>query len=332
MDVTIKDIAEVAGVSVATVSRVLNNKDNVRKETKDKVMDIAKELNYQADFNARSLKTNKTHTLGLIIPDLTNPFYAQTSSIIENVVHDLGYSTIICNTNNQPKLQDEYINILRQRRVDGIIFGSARIDDKSITDLKTKNVPYITYHRCLKKGDTNYITTDDVKGIKQAVDYLVSCGHKKIAFLSGPRIYSTSIERLRGFLQARKEYNLDFDPDLIRDGEFVEEKAWEETQNLINLTDPPTAIIAANDIMALGALDCCIKSGLSVPQDISIIGYDDIYISSHARIQLTTVSVHPEKIARKTAELFVKKVLTKENSESVQLRLDPKLIIRNTTA
>ena len=193
-------------------------------------------------------------------------------------------------------------------------------------------MPYITYHRRLKNDDTNYVTTNDVKGIKQAVDYLVSCGHTRIAFLSGPRIYSTSIERLRGFLEARKEYNLDSDPDLIRDGAYQESKAWKETKNLINLTNPPTAIIAANDIMALGALDCCIKSGLSVPEDISISGYDDIYISSHARIQLTTVSVHPEKIARKTAELFVNKILAKENNEPVQLNLDPQLIIRNTTA
>ncbi|MCK8827411.1 LacI family transcriptional regulator [Natroniella acetigena] len=333
MKVTIEDIAKVASVSVSTVSRVLNNKKYVSEDTRKKVLEVVKELDYRPDNIARSMITKRTNTIGLVIPDLTNPFYAETSKVIVDVAREYGFSTIICNTDNQSGLrQEEYIDTLQQKRVDGIIFGSVRTKEQSLNKLNAADIPYITYHRRLEEDDSNFVVSDDINGIYNAVEYLASLGHQHIGYISGPRCFSTSTERLRGFLKARKDFSIKSDPQLIKDGGYSEEQAWEATQELLELKIRPTAILAANDLMALSALDCCLSFDLSVPDDISIMGYDDITLSSHARINLTTVSVKPKIMAKKATKLFIEKKLKKSEEKAIQVTLEPKLTIRKTTA
>ena len=332
MKLTIKDIANLSGVSKSTVSRVINRKKYVSKKNREKVLSIINELGYIPNNIARSLVTNKTHTIGLIIPDITNPFYSETAKIIENTTRELGYSLIICNTDNRHDLQSKYIDILKQKKVDGIIFGSVRINDTNISNISVQELPYITYHRKLENGNSNYIISDDIAGIKIAVKHLVDLGHKDIAYISGPTIYSTGINRLKGFIESRNIFNLNNSNDLIKEGGYSEEQSWKITKEIINLNPRPTAIIAANDIMAISALDCILHHGLSVPKDISLIGYDNINLASHARIQLTTISVAKKDMAKKIANLLIKEIINKKNSSKlIQIKLKPKLIIRNTT-
>ena len=332
MKLTIKGIASLSGVSKSTVSRVINKKKYVSKKSREKVLNIINETGYMPNNIARSLVTNKTYTIGLIIPDITNPFYSETAKIIEDTLRKLGYSLIICNTDNRSDLQNDYINILKQRKIDGIIFGSVRINDANITNLSAQELPYITYHRKLKNKNSNYIISDDIMGIKIAVKHLVDLGHKNIVYISGPTIFSTGINRLNGFIEARNIFNLNNSNDLIKEGAYSEYHSWQATKEIINLAPRPSAIIAANDLMALSALDCILYHGLSVPKDISLIGYDNISLASHARIQLTTVSIDKKNMAKKTANLLIKEIINKKSSSKlIQIKLKPKLIVRKTT-
>ena len=332
MKLTIKDIANLSEVSKSTVSRVINKKKYVSKKNREKILSIINELGYFPDNIARSLITKKTYTIGLIVPDITNPFYSETAKIIEDTLRQLGYSMIICNTDNRSDLQNDYINILIQKKIDGIIFGSVRMNDIKVANLSAQEVPSITYHRRLANKNTNYVISDDMEGIKIAVKHLVELGHKNIAYISGPTSFSTGIYRLKGFIEARNIFNLNNSNDLIKKGGYSEEQSWQITKEIINLAPRPTAIIAANDIMAISALDCILYHGLSVPKDISLIGYDNINLASHARIQLTTISIDKKNMAKKTANLLIKEIINKKNSSKlIQIKLKPKLIIRKTT-
>jgi len=329
---TIIDIANMAGVSKSTVSRVINKDKHVSEETRQKVLGIIKKLGYVPDNVARSLITKKTYTIGLIIPDIVNPFYSETSKIIEDTIRKLGYSLIICNTNNQSTLQNKYLNILIQKKVDGIIFGSVKTNDTGIVKFAEQEVPYITYHRSLASNNSNYVISDDIEGIKIAVNHLTNLGHKDIAYISGPTSFSTGLNRLKGFIESREIFNLNNDSNLIQEGGFSENKSWQATKKLLNLSNPPTAIIAANDLMAISALDCILHHGLTVPKDLSLIGYDNINLASHARIQLTTVSVAKKNMAKLAAELLIKKIIGKNNEQkTIQVKLKPRLILRKTT-
>ena len=329
---TIIDIANLSGVSKSTVSRVINNDKHVSEKTRKKVLDITKKMGYLPDNIARSLITKKTFTIGLIIPDIMNPFYSETSKIIEDTLRRHGYSLIICNTNNQSILQNKYLNILIQRRVDGIIFGSVKTNDTKIIKFAEQGLPYITYHRSLSNKNSNFVMSDDIEGIRIAVNHLTDLGHRDIAYISGPTSFSTALNRLKGFIESRDSFNLNNDSNFIQEGGFSESKSWKATKKLLSLTNPPTAIIAANDLMAISALDCILQHGLSVPGDISLIGYDNINLASHARIQLTTVSVAKKKMAKLSAELLVKKIMDKkDDSTTIQVKLKPKLIFRKTT-
>jgi len=307
---TIIDIANFAGVSKSTVSRVINKDKHVSKKTREKILNIIKESGYVPDNIARSLITKKTYTIGLIIPDIINPFYSETSKIIEDTLRKLGYSLIICNTNNRSTLQNTYLNILIQRKVDGIIFGSVKTNDSNIVKFAERGLPYITYHRRLSDKKSNFVISDDIDGIKLAVKHLIDLGHRNIAYISGPKLFSTGINRLRGFIEARNIFNLNNNSDFIQEGGYSENKSWQATKTLINLPIPPT-----------------------VPKDISLIGYDNINLASHARIQLTTISVAKKYMAKQVAELFVKKIINnKHKLELVQVKLKPKLVIRKTTS
>jgi LacI family transcriptional regulator len=333
MKLTIKDIANLSGVSKSTVSRVINKKKYVSKNSKERVLNIINELGYIPDGVARSLKTKETYTIGLIIPDIINPFYSETAKIIEKNLRKLGYSLIICNTENRHDLQNRYIDILKQKNVDGIIFGSVRINDSNINNLLAQGLPYITYHRKIGDKNSNYVISDDITGIKTAVKHLVDLGHKNIAYISGPTEFSTGSNRLKGFIEARNIFNLNKNNELIKEGGYSEYQSWQVTKEIINLDPRPSAIIAANDLMAISALDCVLYHGLFVPKDISLIGYDNINLASHARIQLTTISVDKKNMAKETANSLIKKIINKKSdSKLIQIMLNTKLIIRKTTA
>lgn len=249
---TIADVARRAHVSRATVSRVLNEYPHVRPQVRGTVQRAMRALGYRPDHVARSLARRETKTLGLVVADITNPFYAETARAIVETARGHGYNVILCNTDNLPRLQEEYVEVLRQRRVDGII------------------------------------VLDNFRASHDLTRHLLNLGHRRIGFIAGLRELSTASERLRGYRAALRAAGLPADPRLMRPGAFKAEMAQRAAQELLKLPRRPTAIMAGNDLMALGVMQAAGDLGLEVPRDLAVVGFDDIGIAAHRQIQLTT--------------------------------------------
>ena len=332
MAYTIKDIAALAGVSIGTVSRILNGKTGVKPATREKVLAVAKQLNYSPNHIAKSMKTNKTFTIGLIVADITNPYYSYSAKIIEMRAREHNYTVIVGNTNNNSNLQEDIIDNLKERKVDGFIFASVGLRDKAVKDLINAGQPCVMYNRHLLDYYGNFIGCDDAKGVRMVLDHLISFGHQKIAFISGPRKYSTGMERLKAFLNISKEMNIETPSYYFSEGGYDKTITAASVEELLDLPEPPTAIFAANDFMALQVLDTVLKKGYKVPQDISIVGFDDIDIASHNSIQLTTVNVQ----MKRCAQLVIEKVINiiegvQPASKTEKLLLEPTLMVRRST-
>lgn len=331
--VTSREVAQRAGVSQATVSRVLNNSNAVREETRQRVLRAIRELGYTPDEVARSMVLRRTYTLGLVVADLSNPFYGETAKAIVNTARDLGYHVILGNTDNKALTQREYIRLLIKRRVDGIIFASVRRHDRDVAKLIKAGFPCIMYNRRLSQEYGHFIVLDNFRGAYEATTFLLGLGHRRIAFIAGPPQFSTAYERLKGYLAALKDYGIPADHDLVRQGMFDRSRARRQAKSLLSMKPPPTAIFAGNDIMALGALEAAVGLGLRVPEDVSIVGFDDIDMASHETIQLTTVTQKKYEMGalavRKLVDIIEGRVV---KGEWVQIVLEPALLIRRTTA
>jgi LacI family transcriptional regulator len=328
---TIKDIARRAGVSYATVSRVINNKSNVAMATRKKVLAAIDELSYYRNDLARGMRTKKTNSIGLILADITNPFYAETAKTIVELAGRYDYSLFLCNTNNDLNEQKKYINILMQRKVDGIIFASVHWIDPTIEALALSATPFVLYNRCASDSSfLNYVVLDNEEGAFLAVEHLYNLGHRRIALISGLHAFSTDRERTNGYIKALNEFGLPYDETLMVQGEYSGKKSFDAAMKLIKSENPPTAIFASNDLMALSALDAIMLAGLTVPDDIALIGFDDIAMASHSAIQLSTVSQDSKMMAEIAINSLYKIIENKESHLPLQVVLKPKLSIRLT--
>lgn len=328
---TARDVARAAGVSQATVSRVLNRRPGVSQETRERVLRAVSRLGYLPNEAARTLVARKSRTLGLIIADITNPFYAETAKVVAATAQDMGYSVILCNTDNDPRLEEEYLQVLMSRQVDGILFGSVRMGDESVRRLIDSGFPVVMYNRYLGPDVGNYVVIDNVKAAYEATRYLISLGHREIAFLAGPEAFSTAYERKQGFLHALRDEGLTLRPQWVCAGMYRSALAYQVALRLLTGTPRPTAILAANDLMAFGVLDAAVSTHVSVPAQLSVMGFDDVEMASHQLVRLSTVS----QDRRQMAEIAVRALLDLvEGKATPPLRtvLPPTLIIRATTA
>jgi LacI family transcriptional regulator len=330
---TIKDIARKAGVSGATVSRVINDAKNVKPETREKVQRAIKELSYYPNSLARGMRSKKTNSIGLILADITNPFYAETAKTIIETAGRHGYSIILCNTNNDLDEQQKDTEILLQRKVDGFIFASVHWKDPAVNKVIQNGIPHMLYNRVTSKNSNlNYVILDNERGSFIAVEHLYKLGHRRIALIRGPQTFSTGRERTSGYINALKYFGLPYDEKLVVQGQYRSKESYEATKKLLSLAVPPTAIFAGNDLMALSAMEAIVASGLSIPKDISLVGFDDIEISSHSGIQLTTVSQNPSIMAEIAIENLCKIIHEGNLQLPVQVVLKPALAVRKTTA
>lgn len=328
---TIKDIAKRAGVSGATVSRVINNLPNVKPETREKVQKSINELQYYPNSLARGMRSKRTNSIGLVLADITNPFYAETAKTIIELAGKHDYSIILCNTNNDLNEQHKYIDVLLQRKVDGFIFASVQCKDPSLDPVIASKVPYILYNRRMMQNDhINYVVLDNELGAYMAVEHLYKLGHRRIALVRGPNTFSTGRERFNGYLKALKSFGLKYDEKIVLQGKYNEKESYDAAIKLISSKDRPTAIFASNDLMALSALEAVISSGLRVPEDIAVVGFDDIEIASHSAIQLTTISQNRNMMAEIALD-SLRKIINKESLQlPVQVVLKPMLTVRKT--
>ncbi len=325
------DVAKLAGVSQATVSRVLNGSTLVKKDTVEKVERAMKELNFRPNLIARSLVKNKTNTLALITEHLHNPFYVESTRRIVKIAAKHGYNVLVFfhQIGDGTRLYEQVLS----NKVDGIIMSSILIDDPIYQVLESlQDIPYVTFNRKHRLG-MNYVELDNVHATSLSVDHVVSLGHKKIAYMGGSLLASTFYGRLQGFYQAISRHKIHIKDSWIKMTDTSSMSIKEACKELIEDADQPTAIIAATDAIAMTCLDYLLAYGYRVPEDISLTGIDNIDITSHHSIQLTTVGI---KLEESMGELAIERLIEMIEQEDlrtspVQITLEPCLMQRKTT-
>jgi LacI family transcriptional regulator len=272
---TISDVARRSGVSPVTVSRVINNAAHVKPTTRAAVERAIAELSYVPNVVARSLRSRRTRTLGLLLPDITNPFWTTVARGVEDSAHSHGYSVFLCNTDENPAKQQQYLDAVLSQRVDGVIIAPYDSDARNMSRLQEQNIPVVVVDRAVHDWDTDTVVTDSVSGAVALVRHLIELGHTRIAVLSGPPATSTASERVAGYCLALGEAGIPVDPRLIRRGEFRAASGEHMVGPLLDGDVHPTAIFAANNTLAQGALEALGKRGLRVPEDVALVCFDD---------------------------------------------------------
>lgn len=326
--VRISDVAKMANVSTATVSRVLSNSGNVKKETAEKVLEAIKKLNYQPNLLARQLRRLETKTVLVVVPDITNTFFSKILRGIEQVAIENDYEVLLGDTGNSLEREKGYLDILRQKKADGMILLTARLESHLLEEI-SREFPVVLACEYLEGSDIPTVSIDNISSARKATEYLISLGHKRIGFLSGPMDVILSRDRLKGFKQGMMQHDIAIEPNLIQEGDFSFESGFNLMTKLLALTEPPTAVFASSDEMAIGAIKAIKAKGLKVPDDISIVGFDDIKFASIFEPALTTVSQPMFEIGQKAMELLIK-LIQKDKLEKSQYILEDQLVIRET--
>ncbi len=331
---TLRDVADAAGVHPATASRALNpaTRGLVNADTARRVIKMAESLGYRPNPIARGLKTAKSGTVGLVIPDLTNPLFPPIVRGIEDVLEPAGYSGLIVNTDNDPGRELAQIETLRSRQVEGLIIATALLDHPLLEKLRREGVPMVMVNRRPDGIDVPSITPDDAAGIELAVRHLAGLGHTRIAHLAGPVATSTGVVRARSFRSTVRDLGLDDDPTLVRTCEYWSEEAG--AAGLRAMLDDGvsfTAIVAGNDLIALGCYDVFAERGIECPTDMSVVGFNDMPFLDKLRPPLTTVAVPHQQIGAESARLLLEAIADPARpARSVLLPLS--LVVRGSTA
>ncbi|OJF76084.1 MAG: hypothetical protein BKP49_07985 [Treponema sp. CETP13] len=326
---TLKDVAQLAGVSIATVSHVINKTRFVSDSLKEKVNKAMEELDYQPNMMARALKMGFQKTIGVIVPDCTNPFFAEISRSLDQYCFSKGYNIILCNTNNNIEQQASYTNMLISKKVDGVIFISSDNTDDDISKLLKYSIPIVIADRTNRHYNIDNIVVNNEKGGYEATKYLLKRGFTKIGCISGPAFISSSSQRVLGYKKALKEAGIKINEDFISVGDFHFAGGISGAYKFLKLSNRPEAVFATNDMMALGFINTLSNEGLEVPRDISVIGYDDIQLAKFISPKLTTISQPLEELAKIATDLLLDKINNKTISAKL-ITLDPVLIERDS--
>ncbi len=321
--VTIDDIAKLSGVSKSTVSRVLNNSPGVKEETRKKVLEVVKKYDYIPNIIASGLVKKRINTLGVIVSDITNPYYSVLVKGIEDICRAYGYGLLLCNTDGRVIEEVKHVKLLIQKNVDGIIFASSKLESP-VLNITKNNVEYFIFVGRLPSvhEDYDYVVVDNFLGAYMAVNYLISLGHKKIAYLSGTWNTWPNVKRFEGYKKALEDNGLEVNNKYIFDGDFSLETGYNIGLKVLNMQDRPTAIFCANDMSAIGFLEACWELGFRIPEDISIMGFDDIPLSSFRSIQLTTVSQSIYDQGAFAGKILIEKI-QKRHKDKTQIILPP---------
>ena len=331
---TLRDVADAAGVHPATASRALNpaTRTLVNADTARRVMKVAEALGYRPNPIARGLKTAKSGTVGVVIPDLTNPLFPPIVRGIEEVLEPAGYSGLIVNTDNDLKRERLQIESLRSRQVEGLIVATAMLDHPLLAQLSREGVRMVMVNRRPDGVDVPSITPDDATGVELAVRHLAELGHRRIAHLAGPLSTSTGLVRARAFRSAVRDHGLDDDPGLVATCAYWTEDAGAAAlRALLDGEASFTAVVAGNDLIALGCYDVFAERGIDCPGDISVVGFNDMPFLDKLQPPLTTVAVPHQEIGAEAARLLLDAIADQSRpARSVLLPLH--LVVRGSTA
>ncbi|BEP59987.1 LacI family DNA-binding transcriptional regulator [Variovorax sp. V213] len=331
---TIKDVALRAGVSVTTVSHVVNDTRHVSAKGRERVQEAIRELGYVPNAMARSLKSNTTSTLGMLIPNSSNPYFAEIVRIVEDRCFGAGYTLVLCNTDDEPHRQSVYLQVLAERRIDGLIVVStgAGDDDSLVTQLHGLRIPTVLVDREIADPACDLVETAHMQGGLLAVRHLLSLGHKRIACIGGPVGVMPSEQRIEGWRMALAEAGATPNADaLLWRGGFTSQGGYEAMHAILRTEHAPSAVFVCNDLMAIGALRAAHESGVHVPDDLSIVGFDDIELSAYTSPPLTTVAQPKERIGALAVDMLLERVGGKRR-DARKVVLQPELRVRASTA
>lgn len=327
---TIYDIARIAGVSTATVSKVFNKTGNISEKTRRRIMEICEELDYQPNVLASALTGKNTYSLGLLIPDMVNPFFAELARNVEDRAQELGFNLIICNTDNDMTKEVKYIQLLRQKSVDGIIVATGVRNDEILKELIDQHVPVALVAREMSVLSTSTVLVDDFAGGYNATSHLIELGHRHIAVIAESMSVSSSKERVRGYRHALQEAGLPFDENLVLTSDFSIVAGRMTALSLLSREDRPSALFACNDLLAIGAIQAAKELNIRVPDELSIVGFDNTILASITDPPMTTVAQPIRAMGHRVVDLIIGEI---NESLTVKQRivLLPELIIRRST-
>ena len=328
---TIKDVAKRVGVSTATVSHVINKTRFVSEEVTRKVLEAIRELGYQPNAIARSLVKRKTHTVGIIITDILNPFYTAIVRGIEDVTYRSGYSVVLCNTDEDPEKEFLYIHILLEKRIDGLIISTAFRDGGHPLLPQLRGIPLVTIVRKIRGLSSDAVFGDNTGGAYKATDHFIRLGHRRIGIISGPTGLSSGAERLAGYRRAMEEHRISVDEQWIKIGDFKQETGYSLTKEIIRKIPLPTALFVTNNQMAVGALQALNELRVRIPEDISFISFDDMEWYSFLNPPLTTVEHSPYLMGKTAGETLLQRIGSRRKHPK-KVVVPSRLIVRESTA
>ncbi len=330
---TIKTIAQHVGVSVSTVSRVMTGQAidyRICKETEIAILGAAKKLNYSPNQVARGLRKSKTFTLGLVIPDISNPFFASIAKVVEMEARKAGYSIILCDSQEDTRIEVDSLRLLQDRNVEGLIISSVGQDGQHLERLQEDGIPLVVVDRSFPNLNCASVTSDNYQGALDAVTYLIKNGHRAIACIQGLRHTLPNEDRVRGYRDAHRMHHLAVDESLVAGDNFGENNGYVEAKILLRRSNRPTAIFTVSNLISLGVLRAVADEKLRIGDDISIISFDDQPYSSYLATPMTTVAQQNTEIGKIACKLLLDQIRTKKIPDPKTVIAPTKLIIRQS--
>jgi LacI family transcriptional regulator len=324
---TVRHVAERAGVSTATVSRVLAGQNGVSEELSARVWQAARELNYQPNRIARNLRSGATRTVGVVIPNIENPFFTSVVRGIEGVLQAADYTLLLGNSDERPEREQLYLSTLRAEGVAGIIFVPIDSRADAYRQLIDAALPVVAIDRAPAALSADYVTADNVAGARAAVEHLIRFGHRRVGLITGPEGYSSATERRAGYEQALAAAGLPVLPELIHHGDFRESGGYRAMGELLSLPEPPHAVFAANNLMTLGALRMIHERGLRIPDEMAVVSFDDMPWAISLHPPLTAVAQPAHEMGASAAELLLTRI-QKPDRPARRITLQTELVVR----
>lgn len=327
---SISDVAEMLGVSKSTVSRAINGNSGVGAELRKKVLDLVDEIGYKPNTIAQSLSRGRVNIVALILGDIRNPFYADLAFNIQRILNSHGYMVMVFNSEYDVQREIEFLKLTIQFNFAGLILITAQTE--IVEDmLHSMDVPMVLVNRILPSYTGDSVLTDNFQAGYMAVMHLLELGHKHIGFVRGPGVSSASSQRFEGYRQALRNFSLPFNEEYVYESDLKMETGITLARNFVkDLKVRPSAMVVVNDMTAIGFIDGCRENGLSIPEDLSIVSFDDIEFSAMKGIELTTISQHVDKMSEHAARLMLKQ-LEEKDAKPERVILEPTLVIRKTT-
>lgn len=330
---TIRDVARLAEVAPITVSRVVNNSGYIRPETRRRVEQAIAHLNYIPNTLSQSLRFQKTDMVALLVSDITNPFWTTVTRGVEDICSSHDLNVILCNTDEQNAKLENYVGFLLRRQTDGFLVVPTSHDIRAIEMIVNNGVPIVLLDRVLPDVDVAVVRSDNESGAYRLTEHLISLGHQRIGMLSGNAPVSTSVERARGYERALVDHGIPVDRALIHYGSFTQQSGYEMALRLLQSSQPrPTAFFAANNFIANGVQKAAYDSGLRIPEDLSLVTFDDLPFYSYPRPFLTSAIQNPYRLGQEAAKLLVQQIQSEDPERPQDIVLPVDLIIRESTA